>query len=125
MPSGCPQDALRMSGQVWVATPDLGNCMFESVCLSLVEQGISNDTPAQVRAKVVKEIADDQDQYMEFFTSSTNNTHGDNHLDLEDHKDLTFEDYFIRMAKDEQWGGNMELQAATEVYRSEIKVCAG
>ena len=35
------------------------------------------------------------------------------------------EDYFIRMAKDEQWGGNMELQVATEVYRSEIKVCAG
>lgn len=97
--------------------------MFESVCLSLVEQG-TNDTPAQVRAKVAKENADDQEQYMEFFSSSINNEHGDNHLDLEDHKDLTFEDYFIRMAKDEQWGGNMELQAVKEVYRSEIKVCA-
>jgi hypothetical protein len=115
---------LRKTGRVWVATFDLGNCMFESICLSLVERGIATDTPSQVREKVAKEIADHQDEYIDFFTSSVDNQLGDDHVDLEDYQDATFQDYVARIAKDKQWGGNIELQAAAEVYRTEIKVSA-
>jgi hypothetical protein len=79
------------------------------------------DDAEDVRAKITRELLKHRGLYDCFFTPADNNQeHAD--VDYEDVQDQTWEDYVERMQKDSEWGGQIEMLAASQVYKRPVKV---
>ena len=98
----------RVGRAVVVPSPGDGNCLFSSIGTAVGENC------DQVRRRIVGELWLRRDDYKPFFTPSTVNK-----MNLRDSHDLVDESYakyVERMLKPGQWGGELELSAASAVY---------
>ncbi len=103
-PSALPRQGLRALGlRIKKVTPD-GNCLFRSLADQIHgERGAEGH--ADIRRRVVDAIAANEDDFKWF---------------LED--DEAFGDYVSRMRQDGEWGGQLELQVAANLYGVDVTI---
>ena len=105
---------LRHETYTPVPSPGDGNCLFSSIGVSVGE------TCDKVRRRVVTELWRERSKYEPFFTSSMMNKMYPR--DRHDLMDKTYPKYVERMLQPGQWGGELELSAASSVYERPIEV---
>jgi hypothetical protein len=91
-----------------------GNCLFEA------GGGATGNSAVKVRKKIVREMYKNRDYYEPFFTPRNKNTTLSR--DRMDTQDKSYDHYLERMTQQNQWGGNMELVAASKVYKRPVVV---
>lgn len=104
----------RVPGLERVPCPGNGNCLFASIGTSVGEDA------GRVRKRIVTELWSNRREYEPFFTSAIKNKA--NARDRHDLMDKTYPKYIERMLKPGQWGGEMELKAASSVYGRKVEV---
>jgi hypothetical protein len=104
----------RVPGLERVPCPGNGNCLFASIGTSVGEDA------GLVRKRVATELWSNRREYEPFFTSAIKNKA--NARDRHDLMDKTYPKYIERMLESGQWGGEMELKAASSVYGRKVEV---
>jgi hypothetical protein len=94
--------------------PGDGNCLFCAIGVSV------NKDHMTVRRSIVREMWKNKNRYEPFFTPRQLNN--ESNVDLIDKIDASYSSYLHRMLKKGQWGGEMEIVAASNVYKRPITV---
>lgn len=92
-----------------------GNCLFTAIGSAV---GKKHST---VRRSIVREMWKNKSNYEPFFTPSGLNTENKN-IDNIDKIDPTYSSYLNRMLEKGQWGGEMEIVAASNLYKRPVIV---
>lgn len=97
-----------------IKCPGDGNCLFSAIGRATGHSSI------KVRKKIVREMHNNRIYYEPFFTPKSKNTKITK--DKMDVQDKSYNHYLERMTNQNQWGGQMELVAASKVYKRPVIV---